>query len=62
MVSEHIPSPQIEVTPEMAETGGSIILHEPEVADLGVSFSGSDLARKVYEAVELARRAKPKKY
>jgi hypothetical protein len=43
----------IEITPEMAEVGTAIILREPGVAVLGVTFSGLDLARRFYEAMEL---------
>ena len=52
---------EIEVTLEMAEIGGAIILRQPRVADWGVFFSGPDLARKVCEAMELARITKPNK-
>jgi hypothetical protein len=45
----------------MAEICSTTILRGPAVADLGVFFSGLDVAMKVYEARELARRAKPKK-
>ncbi|MGZ3319456.1 MAG: hypothetical protein ACXU9C_00585, partial [Xanthobacteraceae bacterium] len=45
----------IEIAPEIAEIDGTLILR-----DLGVFFSGPDLAEKVYEAMEQVRRATPK--
>jgi hypothetical protein len=47
--------PEVEVTPEMADLGGRIILAEPGVADYGVFFSAPDLAAKVYEAMQRLR-------
>ena len=49
---------EIEVTPEMAEIGSSIIFQAPGVAPCGVFFSGEDLATEVYRAMEHHRRLK----
>jgi hypothetical protein len=45
----------------LAETGGSIVCANRGWRIWARLLSGSDLARKVYEAMELTRRAKPKK-
>ncbi len=41
----------IEVTEEMIEAGADVIFSEPGVADFGISFSGRDLAKKVFLAM-----------
>ena len=48
---------EIEVTDEMAELGCDIILGTQGVAEISVSFSGRDLAEKVYVAMERLRRS-----
>ena len=46
---------EIEVTPPMMEAGSHVIVAEPGVAEIGVFFSPTDLAKKVYEAMERRR-------
>lgn len=47
----------IDISDEMAEAGAEIIFSEPGIAPCGISFSGSELARKVYLAMVRVRMA-----
>jgi hypothetical protein len=44
-------SKEIEITRDMVEAGGNVIISESGVAPLGFSFSPDDLAEKVYRAM-----------
>jgi hypothetical protein len=46
---------EIEITPPMIEVGEDVILGVVGGADLGGLFSASDLARRVFEAMERCR-------